>query len=48
MAEKKLNTIRNNEKDAAIVFIHGFMGYAEKTWGKFPQLIITSISMVLL
>lgn len=30
---------RGNNNDAAIVFIHGFGGNAEKTWGQFPSLL---------
>ncbi len=38
--KSKLNELRNQNNDAAIVFIHGFMGDAEKTWGEFPNFII--------
>lgn len=31
---------RNSGKEAAIVFIHGFSGDPQKTWGSFPGLLI--------
>lgn len=32
-------THRDNNSDAALVFVHGFGGDVEKTWGKFPSLL---------
>ena len=39
MIKKKLNTFRNKNKKAAIIFVHGFMGDPKFTWGEFPAFI---------
>ncbi|MCB0748181.1 MAG: alpha/beta fold hydrolase, partial [Ignavibacteriae bacterium] len=39
MIESGISTHRNNNKNAAILFIHGFLGDPKKTWGEFPTLI---------
>lgn len=40
-----LITHRNNAKDAAIIFVHGFSGDPQKTWGKFPTFLENDASM---
>lgn len=30
---------RNRQTDRAVVFVHGFLGRADTTWGEFPQLL---------
>jgi pimeloyl-ACP methyl ester carboxylesterase/predicted negative regulator of RcsB-dependent stress response len=34
-----LTTHRNNGKQTAIVFVHGFTGHPEITWGQFPKFL---------
>jgi pimeloyl-ACP methyl ester carboxylesterase len=33
-------THRDRGKDAAIIFVHGYGGHPEKTWGKFPEYLM--------
>ena len=35
----QLNTIRNEGRDRAVVFIHGFTGLRDDTWDRFPALL---------
>jgi pimeloyl-ACP methyl ester carboxylesterase len=39
MADPYLFTHRDSGADAAIVFIHGFLGDPQKTWGNFPAIL---------
>src|SRR5258708_1396894 len=36
-----LLSFRNERQKAAVVFIHGFLGDPARSWGEFPQLLIT-------
>ena len=36
---------RNNRTGRALVFIHGFLGRADTTWGDFPQLLMAEPSL---
>ena len=42
----KLVTHRNHTAKAAIVMVHGFLGKAIATWGKFPTLLVDEPSLV--
>jgi pimeloyl-ACP methyl ester carboxylesterase len=37
--QEYLLTHRNENQDAAIVFVHGFLGDPRKTWGQFPDFL---------
>lgn len=45
MAEAQLVTHRDSCADAAIVFIHGFLGDPQKTWGNFPKILMTQSAL---
>src|ERR1700739_3295064 len=38
-----ITTIRNDKKDRAVVFLHGFTGTRDDTWDPFPALLGTAI-----
>ncbi|MFW6175760.1 MAG: esterase/lipase family protein, partial [Acidobacteriota bacterium] len=38
-APPELVTHRNDGADTAVVFVHGFSGHAEATWGDFPRFL---------
>ena len=39
MSVPVLTSIKSNRSETAIVFVHGFGGDPEKTWGKFPEFL---------
>lgn len=41
--ESNITTIRNENKDRAVVFLHGFTGSRDDTWDRFPGLLGTAI-----
>jgi pimeloyl-ACP methyl ester carboxylesterase len=43
LQESNITTIRNEKKDCAVVFIHGFTGSRDDTWDRFPGLLGTAI-----
>jgi tetratricopeptide (TPR) repeat protein len=41
--ESNITTIRNESKDRAVVFLHGFTGSRDDTWDRFPGLLGTAM-----
>lgn len=43
LQDSNITTIRNEKKDSAVVFLHGFTGSRDDTWDRFPGLLGTAI-----
>lgn len=43
LQDSNITTIRNEKKDSAVVFLHGFTGSGDDTWDRFPGLLGTAI-----
>ncbi len=43
LQESNITTIRNEKKDRAVVFLHGFTGSCDDTWDRFPGLLGTAL-----
>lgn len=43
--EPQLHTVRQSGNRTAILFIHGFTGSAQSTWGTFPELVASEPSL---
>jgi pimeloyl-ACP methyl ester carboxylesterase len=44
LQDSNITTIRNENKDRAVIFLHGFTGNRDDTWDRFPGLLGTAIS----
>lgn len=43
LQESNITIIRNEKKDRAVIFLHGFTGSRDDTWDRFPGLLGTAI-----
>jgi len=39
LQESNVTTIRNEKRDRAVIFLHGFTGSRDDTWDRFPGLL---------